>query len=137
MKSIIVDENGILGRLYRLCLWDGWSFEAYYMRRQTNLCHFMRTVFLWLPLKFTVVLMTLGFLLTAALAPLFVFGLFAYLMIVAAGVLTAWTIIKLIQENGVTMPDWAHSEGVVLFLAWVRAKKESICPLIELRRKDG
>lgn len=46
-----VNSKSFLGRLYRL----NFDFTPNYYEPYTNLCHFMRVILIWLPLKIAVV----------------------------------------------------------------------------------
>lgn len=107
-------------------------------RDNTDLCTFVRTIFLWVPIILVINLATIVFVSYVAVEFLFLIWLhlgfaggillFILAIVIAAvalilsGKLLAWALFKV-----------EDSEGAKLFVEYARAKKSLICPLISIK----
>lgn len=122
-----IGKRNILGKLYRFnfeFLSDNW-FEP-----QTDLCRFMRVIFIWLPLKLLGVLFAIvGLFMALIFIPLYEFGLLLYLncLAIIAGIIYAG--IRVMEGYESIGPE---ATSVELVAYYYKAVKQRICPIIEI-----
>lgn len=153
-----LDNNNRMTRLY---LWslgivskflDRRYYEDKYNER-TNLCHFVRVIFLYMPLILLVqVLMILFSILAVVLLPIYLFGAGWYFgTTIGAGIVVgAIFIIRWNKEAIKEAIAYYHSrprdvveskarlvqEGpglVDIIILWLKAQKQRVCPIINIR----
>ncbi len=113
---MIIKHNSLWGYLYLL------NFELSlepYVPRYTNLCHFMRVIVLWLPLKFVSVAALITFAVVwveVALLSLLVLAAFAAGTLLTVGILFGCM--------------WLSNH--TLAAQYISAKKSKICPFVEI-----
>lgn len=108
----------------------------------TDLCHFMRVILVWLPLKFAFGLFTVA---AAALLFLLAFDAFyrwwpLLYAVFWSGVASIFVVTYMWSEHygkmerlsKVLNKPFPRIEGLEIFGAWLAAKKAKICPLVEI-----
>lgn len=125
---------------------NSWHFKLYYfyMKRfcrdyeypeQVNLCPYIRTIFLWLPLNYGLHLIMLS-----AMPLVFIFaGTMAYcdgelkqlLMVLMLCILGFSGLFGIIMLIGYIV-DKSKKEHTTLLGTWVKAKHDKICPVINV-----
>jgi len=138
-----ISKSNLLARIYRfnfVVLSDG------YASCQTDLCHFVRVILLYLPLKILIkILMIIGGIGSALFAVGFVFFVFSaiylysYLIhVLLWGSLSSFFIGWYIKDNfggEISQAAYAASQTKPMTAAkilgeWVSAKKKKICPVV-------
>ena len=122
-----IGRRNILGKLYRF------NFDFIpgdYFESRTDLCHFLRVVFIWLPLKFFIIgflvfLGTMGLI----FIPLLEWGPLLYLNILAIIVAIGFLIIRLIGGYEARGPG---ASSIELLTYYYKAIKQRVCPIIEI-----
>ena len=132
---INISHNNWLAQLYRL----NFRFLSVgnYAMPNTNLCHFMRCVLVWLPLKVISALAGGGFVIYVFIVgPLLEFGALLYLNIVAIIGLLGYAIARMSKDSGVTIPRLMHritaNESISLGVQYIKAVKSKICPFVHI-----
>ena len=121
-----IRRRNLLARIY-IFNFLFWSDEVAPM--QTDLCHFMRVVLLWLPLKILTILFLafvaawVGFVL-----PITALGFPFFLTVVLLSISIGYLIVRLCTHEY----HWQKSETVGIVFAYGHAIKDKVCPLVEI-----
>jgi cellulose synthase/poly-beta-1,6-N-acetylglucosamine synthase-like glycosyltransferase len=146
-----IRDNSFLGKAYQL----NFRYSERCPDYKTNLCHFMRVMFFWLPLKI------LGFVIVCLHAIRLLFVLF-FELIPTIGMwlhYTVWSAItavfvaaylydnyhtpltRLTRRIDDRLEQLSENETIGVISTWIKAKKSKICPLVEIvhenRDDDG
>ncbi len=128
--QMMISSRNILARLYRF----NFTLSEQHPPIDTNLCHFMRVILLWLPLKL------IGFICLAALfstviiiLPVTNLGFYFYSTLVLLAIAIAYLVVRLIQHEYDSKYDFTKSESLMIVCEYVKAIKRRVCPLVEIK----
>jgi len=127
---MVISKKNVLARLYSFNY--EWVSDSYYTP-DTNLCHFMRVVLLWLPAKcFVVIALVAVVIIGVIVLPIIEFGLWFYINLVLLIVAVIYFIVRTVQHSLVhgIIPE---SETLNIITSWLAAIEKKICPFIEIR----
>jgi len=124
---MIISSKNILARLY----WFNFVISPDFGPSRTDLCHFMRVILFWLPLK------VLGYLflvfvlsMVAIYLPIQEFGIYFYATLVLLAIAIVYLVIRLGQHK---YHDLKPPETVMIVCEYARAIKKRVCPLVEIK----
>lgn len=138
MPSLTIKQSGLTARVFLFSrrVWGDFSSAPYgYWETRTNLCAVIRSIFVLMPLAYTVNAIAVGLCGWA-------FWWFLYLCWVNLSA-TAWVFIGVFSVVGFitllilgkrTVSAIEHSETGHVMVEYYRSKKEKICPLVEIEQ---
>lgn len=133
-----IKETGNIARLYRFsrAIWESFGGPRDY-RHSSDLCTVMRTILIWMPLAVAINLAVIGFAALAVFQILQIIWLYiGVLGIVLLGLLGLALFVAMLIGIGVfgeaAIKAVDRSETLRVVKEYVRAKKSSICPIVEI-----
>ena len=104
-------------------------------RNGSNLCHFMRVIFIYSPLillsQLLTVFITLGILLYVPIIWFGALSWFGLIFLITAGTVLIVAFCYLMDKNAERIKYWYREKEKGLMITWIKAKKQKICPLIK------
>lgn len=120
-----IKVKSFLGRLYRLN-YDLAPWHPYGMPNLTNLCHFMRVIFLWLPFKIALA--------ATMIAAGFVWWEIPLIVGIGSLVILSsfFLIFCVIDKLWPRLRKIENMESVSVVAQYLKAKKAKVCPFVEI-----
>ena len=143
-----LNPKGLIARVYY-----GWERRGGYRPIQMNLCHLMRVLLFWAPLRFLfcrpenerdripiglkVILAAFGGTILGIVVVAVMQDPWNALMgfLIWAGCIIAMMIIIVLSQRA--HKTLSRTEGVQVAVAYIAARKQKICPLVKLERREG